>query len=51
MGCEPGAGSWKVLIIEVVSALANKLPECRVVILPSGKFLVDVCGDLALGEE
>lgn len=51
MGCEPGAGSWEVLTIRVVFALANKHLECRAVILPSGKFLIDVCRDLALGEE
>lgn len=51
MGWEPGAGSWEVPIIRVVLALANKHLECRSVILPSGKFLVDVCRDLALGEE
>lgn len=51
MGFEPAAGSWEVLIAGVVFALANKHLECRAVILPSGKFLVDGCRDLALGEE
>lgn len=51
MVCEHGAGSWEILIIGVDLALANKHLECRAVILPSGKFLVDVCRDLALGEE
>lgn len=55
MGCEPGAGSWAVLIIGLAFALANKhlvfISVCRAVILPSGKFLVDVCRDLAVGEE
>lgn len=40
MGCEPEAGSQKVLIIGIVFAPANKQLECRAVILPSGIFLL-----------